>query len=54
MNCYLNNNKTEQLFTNYINSDSKNSRYIYFYIDHLIEKKKKSRSFKYIKKYQST
>tara|TARA_B100000989_G_scaffold185999_1_gene139949 strand:- start:8210 stop:9880 length:1671 start_codon:yes stop_codon:yes gene_type:complete len=49
MNCYLNNNKTEQLFTNYINSDSKNSRYIYFYIDHLIEKKKNQEALNILK-----
>ncbi len=40
LNCYLNKNQTIQLFDKFIASDGTNSRYIYFYIDHLLEKKK--------------
>ena len=40
LNCYLDKNQTIQLFDKFIASDGTNSRYIYFYIDHLIEKKK--------------
>ena len=40
LNCYLDKNKTIQLFDKFIASDGTNSRYIYFYIDHLLEKKK--------------
>ncbi len=40
LNCYLNKNLTIQLFDKFIASDGTNSRYIYFYIDHLLEKKK--------------
>ena len=40
LNCYLDKNQTIQLFDKFIASDGTNSRYIYFYIDHLLEKKK--------------
>ena len=40
LNCYLDKNQTIQLFDKFIDSDGTNSRYIYFYIDHLLEKKK--------------
>ena len=40
LNCYLDKNQTIQLFDKFIASDGINSRYIYFYIDHLLEKKK--------------
>ena len=40
LNCYLDKNLTIQLFDKFIASDGTNSRYIYFYIDHLLEKKK--------------
>ena len=39
LNCYLDKNQTIQLFDKFIASDGTNSRYIYFYIDHLLEKK---------------
>ena len=40
LNCYLDKNQTIQLFDKFIASDGTNSRYIYFYIDHILEKKK--------------
>ena len=40
LNCYLDKNQTIQLFDKFIASDGTNSRYIYFYIDYLLEKKK--------------
>ena len=40
LNCYLDKNQTIQLFEKFIASDGTNSRYIYFYIDYLLEKKK--------------
>ncbi len=40
LNCYLDKNQTIQLFDKFIASDGTNSRYAYFYIDHLLEKKK--------------
>ena len=44
LNCYLDKNQTIQLFDKFIASDGTNSRYIYFYIDHLLEKKLKEAS----------
>lgn len=49
LNCYLNKNLTIQLFDKFIASDGTNSRYIYFYIDHLLEKKKTKRGVNYCK-----
>ena len=40
LNCYLDKNQTIQFFDKFIASDGTNSRYIYFYIDYLLEKKK--------------
>lgn len=39
VNCYLSKKETKELFTNYIKTDGMNSRYIYFYLDYLIENK---------------